>query len=92
MGKNKLSRFAENATFDHVVQPSFTELQAADLPQKGKWNSDFFKRDALLVLELGCGGGEYTVGLAQLRPEKNYSSSVKHRWCWNWVAVLGSTP
>ena len=72
MGKNKLSRFAENATFDHVVQPSFTELQAADLPQKGKWNSDFFKRDALLVLELGCGGGEYTVGLAQLRPEKNY--------------------
>lgn len=72
MGKNKLSRFAENATYDHVVQPSFTELQAADLPQKGKWNSDFFKRDAPLVLELGCGGGEYTVGLAQLRPEKNY--------------------
>ena len=72
MGKNKLSRFAENATYDHVVQPSFTELQAADLPQKGKWNSDFFKRNAPLVLELGCGGGEYTVGLAQLRPEKNY--------------------
>src|SRR5690606_16749736 len=66
MGKNKLSRFAENATFGHVVQPTFTELSANDLPQKGRWNPDFFKRDAPLVLELGCGGGEYTVGLAQL--------------------------
>jgi len=72
MGKNKLSRFADNATYDHVVQPTFTELQAADLKFKGKWNSDFFKRDAPLVLELGCGGGEYTVGLAQLQSEKNY--------------------
>ncbi len=72
MGKNKLSRFADNATYDHVVQPTFTEPQAADLKFKGKWNSDFFKRDAPLVLELGCGGGEYTVGLAQLQSEKNY--------------------
>ena len=72
MGKNKLSRFAENLTFDHVVQPTFTELQAADLRYKGRWNMDFFKREAPLVLELGCGGGEYTVGLAQLQPGKNY--------------------
>ena len=72
MGKNKLSRFAENLTFDHVVQPTFTELQAADLRYKGRWNTDFFKREAPLVLELGCGGGEYTVGLAQLQPWKNY--------------------
>lgn len=72
MGKNKISRFAENRTFDHVLQPTFTELQAADLRFKGCWNSDFFKRDAPLVLELGCGGGEYTVGLAQLQPQKNY--------------------
>ncbi|MCC6838757.1 MAG: tRNA (guanosine(46)-N7)-methyltransferase TrmB [Flavobacteriales bacterium] len=72
MGKNKLSRFAENATFGHVIQPAFRELQAGDLPLKGKWNGEFFKRDAPLVLELGCGRGEYTVGLAQLQPEKNY--------------------
>jgi tRNA (guanine-N7-)-methyltransferase len=72
MGKNKLSRFAENATYAHVVQPTFKELQAADLALKGRWNRDFFKRDAPLVLELGCGRGEYTVGLARLHPEKNY--------------------
>lgn len=72
MGKNKLSRFAENATYAHVVQPTFRDLQAADLPFRGKWNSGFFKREAPLVLELGCGRGEYTVGLAKLRPGKNY--------------------
>jgi tRNA (guanine-N7-)-methyltransferase len=72
MGKNKIRRFAENLTFDHVVQPTFTELSQADLPLKGRWNADFFEREAPLVLELGCGRGEYTLGLAQLQPEKNY--------------------
>ncbi len=72
MGKNKLFRFAENATFDHVVQPTFTELSEKGLPLRGRWNSDFFKRDAPLVLELGCGRGEYTVGLARLQPQNNY--------------------
>lgn len=72
MGKNKIRRFAENATFTHVVQPTFGEIQGGDLSLKGRWNSDFFKRDAPLVLELGCGGGEYTVGLARLEPGKNY--------------------
>ena len=72
MGKNKLFRFAENATFVHVVQPTFTELSEMGLPLRGRWNSDFFKRDAPLVLELGCGRGEYTVGLARLQPQNNY--------------------
>jgi tRNA (guanine-N7-)-methyltransferase len=72
MGKNKLARFAENTTFRHVVQPSFKDLMAADLPYKGRWNADFFRRIAPLVLELGCGRGEYSVGLAQLRPDRNY--------------------
>ncbi|MBK8498814.1 MAG: tRNA (guanosine(46)-N7)-methyltransferase TrmB [Flavobacteriales bacterium] len=72
MGKNKLSRFAENLTFDHVVQPTFTELMQGGFLFKGKWNARLFKREAPLVLELGCGGGEYTVGLARLNPHRNY--------------------
>ena len=72
MGHGKLGRFAENATFAHVLQPTFEEVTSGAFAMKGKWNSDFFHRDAPLVLELGCGKGEYTTGLAQLRPERNY--------------------
>lgn len=72
MGKNKLSRFAENDTFENVIQPSFEELIKNGFALRGAWNAGFFKRDAPLVLELGCGGGEYTVGLARLNPERNY--------------------
>ena len=72
MGKNKIRRFAENSTFDHVVQPAFKDLMSGPFPLKGKWNADFFKRDAPLVLELGCGRGEYTTGQAALIPERNY--------------------
>ena len=72
MGKNKLARFEENLTFSHVSQPSFEQLVREGLPLKGHWNRDFFHREAPLVLELGCGRGEYTLGLAQLEPDKNY--------------------
>lgn len=72
MGKGKQFKFAENATFAHVLQPTFEEVMGGAFLLKGKWNSDFFKRDAPLVLELGCGKGEYTTGLAQLQPERNY--------------------
>ncbi len=72
MGKNKQFRFAENATFGHVVQPAFDELMGGRFPLKGRWAADFFHRDAPLVLELGCGKGEYTLGLARLHPERNH--------------------
>ena len=68
--KNKLKRFAENATFPNVIQPSREEVQGG-FQWKGRWNT-FFKNDNPLVLELGCGKGEYTLGLARRNPNTNY--------------------
>ena len=70
--KNKLRRFRENEQFDNVVQPSREELTQDNYPLKGKWQSDFFKNNNPIVLELGCGKGEYSVALAQVYPEKNF--------------------
>jgi tRNA (guanine-N7-)-methyltransferase len=66
VGKDKLKRFAEVATFSNVVQLD------AGLPYKGKWARDFFNNDSPVVLELACGKGEYTVNLAKLFPNKNF--------------------
>ena len=70
--KNKLKRFKENETFANVFQPTREEVVGGEFPLKGKWNSDFFKNDNPVVLELGCGKGEYSVGLAKLNPNKNF--------------------
>ncbi|WP_320816130.1 tRNA (guanosine(46)-N7)-methyltransferase TrmB [Flavobacterium sp.] len=70
--KNKLKRFQENETFANVFQPSREEVVGGEFPLKGKWNTDFFKNDNPVVLELGCGKGEYSVGLAKLNPNKNF--------------------
>lgn len=70
--KNKLKRFRENETFNNVLQPTREEAVSGNFPLKGKWGSDFFKNDNPIVLELGCGKGEYSVGLAQRYPEKNF--------------------
>jgi tRNA (guanine-N7-)-methyltransferase len=72
VSKQKLSRFAENQTFTNLFQLSFNELTQKGFPLKGNWNKDFFMKDAPIVLELGCGKGEYTVGLALLNPEKHF--------------------
>ncbi|WBU90255.1 tRNA (guanosine(46)-N7)-methyltransferase TrmB [Cellulophaga omnivescoria] len=69
--KNKLKRFKENETFDNVIQPTREEIVDATFALKGKWNT-FFKNDNPIILELGCGKGEYTVGLAKQSPNKNF--------------------
>lgn len=69
--KNKLKRFRENETFDIVYQPTREDM-IGELPQKGNWRKDVFKNDNPIVLELGCGKGEYTVELAKRFPEKNF--------------------
>ncbi len=71
MGKNKLKRFSENETFENVFQPTREEmLNGFEL--KGKWGQNIFKNDHPIVLELGCGKGEYTVALGQKFPDKNF--------------------
>jgi len=68
--KNKLKRFHENETFSNVVQPKREEILNG-FSLKGKWNI-FFKNNNPIVLELGCGKGEYTIALAQKNSDKNF--------------------
>lgn len=70
MGKNKLSKFADMETYSHVFQYRFEELKANGFPLKGEWNR-YFGNENPIVLELGCGKGEYTVGLARMYHNKN---------------------
>jgi tRNA (guanine-N7-)-methyltransferase len=72
MTKKKMQRFAEMETFSNVIQPLFDEVFRADYPLKGKWKSNQFKNDYPVVLELGCGKGEYTIGLARKFTLKNF--------------------
>ncbi|MGB1730317.1 MAG: tRNA (guanosine(46)-N7)-methyltransferase TrmB [Crocinitomicaceae bacterium] len=68
MGKDKLKRFEEIKTFPNVLEPPVMETYT----NKGKWHQEIFKNDKPIVLELGCGKGEYSVGLAKLYPDKNF--------------------
>ena len=73
MGKNKLQKFDDMAEFPHVFQYPFAVLQSeGGCPLKGLWNKKVFGNNQPLVLELGCGRGEYTVGLGRLFPGKNF--------------------
>ena len=71
MGKNKLKRFAVNDQSENVIQdgkPLYTTI-------KGHWNEDYFKNNQPITVEIGCGNGEYTVGLAEVFPERNFIGS-----------------
>ena len=68
--KNKLKRFKENEAFKNVIQPTREEV-VTNFVHKGKWHS-FFENNNPIVVELGCGKGEYTIALARKNPNKNY--------------------
>jgi tRNA (guanine-N7-)-methyltransferase len=70
--KNKLERFAEMKTMRNVVQYGFRDLEKSLHPLRGKWKQEFFRNENPLILELGCGKGEYTVGLSRRFPGKNF--------------------
>lgn len=72
MGKGKLAKFADMAANPLVVEPQFYPGRPFEFALKGHWHDDFFHNSHDIVLELGCGRGEYTVGLGRRFPQKNY--------------------
>ena len=71
MAKNKLTKFAEMASYENVFHSPYEKLREEGFSLKGKWHT-YFKNDNPIILELGCGKGEYTVGLARKFPAKNF--------------------
>ncbi len=72
MSKGKLAKFADMAEYPHVFEYPFSVMEDVPFEMRGHWHRDFFKNDNPIVLELGCGRGEYTVGLGRLFPDKNF--------------------
>lgn len=70
--KNKLAKFADMATYPNCLQYTFEQLQDGGFPLRGRWHENYFHNQNPIVLELGCGKGEYTVGLARRYPAKNF--------------------
>ncbi len=72
MGKGKLKKFADMAQYPNVIEHPFSVADTTPFEMRGNWHRDFFKNDNPIVLELGCGRGEYTVALARRFPDKNF--------------------
>jgi len=72
MGKNKLKKFNEMDAFPNVFQYPFSVLKEKRFDLKSNWHKKYFNNENPIVLELGCGKGEYTVGLAKMFPNKNF--------------------
>lgn len=72
MSKGKLQKFAEMETFKNVFQYPYSVISEVPFTMKGHWREQYFHNDNPIVLELGCGKGEYTVGLARMYPNINF--------------------
>lgn len=72
MSKGKLAKFEEMKTFPNVLQPPFEDVFGKDFFLRGNWKNQFFSNDNPITIELGCGKGEYTVGLARHFPNRNF--------------------
>jgi len=72
LGKSKLMKWAEMDNYSHVIQPHFEDVFRKDHELKGKWKEAFFGNNNPLILELGCGKGEYTIGMARQFPGTNF--------------------
>lgn len=72
MSKGKLAKFADMASYPHVFEYPFSVVEDVPFEMRGRWRKDFFKNDNPIVLELGCGRGEYAVGLARRYPDRNF--------------------
>jgi len=72
VGKNKLAKFSEIERFENVIQAPYKTLLQTDFCLKGSWAKQFFKNNNPIILELGCGKGEYTIQLAEKFPEINF--------------------
>ena len=70
--KNKLKRYRQNELFENVIQPERQQIEEGLFPLKGQWHKTFFKNEHPIVLELGCGKGEYSVHLAKQNKHKNF--------------------
>ncbi|MDC0004856.1 tRNA (guanosine(46)-N7)-methyltransferase TrmB [bacterium] len=72
MERKKLEHFAEMKMFPHAFEPELNEVFRTDYKMKGNWRKEFFKNDNPLVVEFGCGKGEYSVGMSRKFPDKNF--------------------
>jgi tRNA (guanine-N7-)-methyltransferase len=72
MGKGKLAKFADMETYRNVFQYPYSVMSDVPFPMRGHWGEEYFHNSNPIILELGCGKGEYAVELARANPDKNY--------------------